>query len=249
MTTELSIRPTGVPSQHEMAVYQVMSKQAAESKMYKNIGDENGLMMVMLAARELGIGPVQALNGGLNIINGKVEISARLMNAMIRRSGHRLKIKETSDKACIIEGIRSDTGESLTASYTLEEAKIAGLVKPGGGWTKNPKDMCFARALSRLARQLFADVIGIGYIEGEISNNNVVPMVDTPAEVEFLKIAEEDVVCGISIQQEDLAAWDEYCNVVMAHFGWDKNQLHREFNKDYGATEDKFKAWKIKNKK
>jgi hypothetical protein len=29
--------------------------------------------------------------------------------------------------------------------------------------------MCFARALSRLARRLFPDVIGMSYVEGEIS--------------------------------------------------------------------------------
>ena len=91
-----------------------------------------------------------------------------MMNAMIRRAGHSITIKESTETSCTLTGRRADNGDSATTSYTLAEAQKAGLVKPNGGWTKNPKDMCFARAMSRLARQLFSDVIGIGYIEGEI---------------------------------------------------------------------------------
>lgn len=42
------------------------------------------------------------------------------------------------------------------------------MIKPGGVWAKYPEDMIYARALSRLARRLFADVIGTAYVEGEI---------------------------------------------------------------------------------
>jgi hypothetical protein len=77
-----------VPSQHEMMVYHTMAEQAVSSKMYKGIGDKAGVMMIMLAARELGIPSMQALNGGLNIIQGKVEISARMMNALSWTSDH-----------------------------------------------------------------------------------------------------------------------------------------------------------------
>ena len=143
---------SGAPSEHEMMVFQIMSKSAVESKMYKGIGEQAGVMMIMLAARELGIPPCQALNGGLNIIQGKVEISARMMNALIRKAGHQITVKDISDNLCTLVGKRCDTGESQESSFSVAEAQRAGLVKPGGGWTKFPKDMCYARALSRLAR-------------------------------------------------------------------------------------------------
>src|ERR1041385_1395188 len=101
-----------VPSDHEMMVYNVMAEQAVSSKMYRGIGDKAGVMMIMLAARELQIPPMQALNGGINIINGKVEISARMMSALIRKAGHIIKIKESTDEHCILIGKRCDTGET-----------------------------------------------------------------------------------------------------------------------------------------
>ena len=132
------------PSDHEMMVYQTMAKQAVASKMYRGVGDEAGVIMVMLAAREMGIPPMSALNGGVNIINGKVEIAARMMSAMIRRAGHSITIKECTDTSCTLLGKRRDTHDTAEVSYTIEEAKKAGLIKPGGGWTRNPKDMSSA---------------------------------------------------------------------------------------------------------
>ena len=158
----------GIPSAQELMVYQTWAKNAADSQMYRGIGKESAIMMIMLAAREYGIGPAQALNGGLHIIEGKVELSARLMSALIRRAKHRLKIVESNEKVCTIEGTRSDTGESHTVTFTIEMAQKAGLIKDKGGWRKTPEDMLYARCVSRLARQLFSDVVGIGYVEGEI---------------------------------------------------------------------------------
>jgi len=154
--SDLVVR-SGAPSEHEMMVFQTMAKAAVDSKMYKGVGEQAGVMMIMLSARELGIPPCQALNGGINIINGKAEISARMMSALIRKAGHEIRIKESTENLCVLVGTRKDTGESQEASFSLEEAQRAGLVKIGGGWAKWPKDMCFARALSRLARQLFSD--------------------------------------------------------------------------------------------
>lgn len=168
----------GLPTEHELAVFRTMAKGAIASSMYR--GNEAGVMMIMLAARELGIPPMAALNGGLHIIQGKVEISARMMNALIRRAGHSMVVLESTDDSCTIEGVRADNGNKFVTSYTIEEAKKAGLIKPGGGWSKCPKDMCFARAMSRLARQLFSDVIGIGYVEGEIVESRDVQFVSEP---------------------------------------------------------------------
>jgi len=114
------------PSEHEMMVYHTMAEQAVNSKMYKGIGDKAGVMMIMLAARELGIPPMQALNRGLNIINGAVEISARMMNALIRKSGHQIKIVESTELICVLEGKRRDTGEVLKTSFSVAEAQKAG---------------------------------------------------------------------------------------------------------------------------
>ena len=247
-----------MPSEHEMMVFHTMAEQAVSSKMYKGIGEKAGVMMIMLSARELGIPPMQALNGGINIIQGKVEISARMMSALIRKAGHQLIVKECTATHCVLVGKRCDTGEVQSSSFSVAEAQLAGLVKPGGGWIKWPKDMCFARALSRIARQLFSDVIGIGYVEGEISNAVEIKS----AEAETI-IAEDFVPQQVLIEDESefiqkfLNLFDkedkhhamEYLKVVQKHFDWTAIQTIKELLKDEKKLFDKFNAWRNKIKK
>jgi hypothetical protein len=58
-----------------------------------------------------------------------------------------------------VYGKRSDTGEELEVSWTMEDAARA---KLGGKdvWKQYPRAMLLARATSELARALFADVLG-----------------------------------------------------------------------------------------
>jgi hypothetical protein len=153
-----------LPSIQEFQMFQTISKSAKASGLYG--GDENKVFMILLAARELGIPPMLALNGGIWNIQGKIEISARLMNSMIRRAGHKMSIKST-DKECTITGVRSDTQEEHTETFTWSMAEKAGLTS-GNVWKKYPEDMLYNRCMSRLARRLFPDVIGTAYVEGEI---------------------------------------------------------------------------------
>lgn len=159
-----------VPSQEEFNTYQVIAKKASESQFFSKIGGESGILSIVLYARELGLPPLQAIFGGMRNIQGNVELSPRLMNSMIRKAGHKLNIKSCTDEVCTIEGIRGDTNEKYETSYSIADAKKAGLIRAGSGWEKFPSDMLFARCLSRIARRLFADIISTSYIEGEISD-------------------------------------------------------------------------------
>lgn len=217
--------------------------------MYRNVGKEAGIMMIMLAAREYNIGPAQALNGGLHIIEGKVELSARMMSALIRRAKHTLQIIESTDKKCTIRGRRHDTNEMHTVTFTIEEAQQAGLIKDRGGWKKNPIDMLYARAVSRLARQLFSDVIGIGYIEGEIR--------DSRANMEVLEASEElddnktsmldDVLAMLNDGKQDgLAIAMNFVEAISKHYGWENAYTSCMLMEKPEVTLVKFKEWKIK---
>lgn len=177
----LTTRDSLLPAANEFQILQTVARSAAASGLYNGVGTEQKILMILLAARELGIKPMQALNGGLWNIQGKIEVSARLMTAMIRQARHSIKIKSLSDKECTLEGKRADNGDSFDSSFTIEEAQRAGLVRPGSNWIKYPQDMLYARALSRLARRLFADVIGTAYVEGEIRDSKE-PIVEVQQE-------------------------------------------------------------------
>lgn len=232
-----------IPTEHELLVYHNMAEQAVTSKMYK--GDKAGVMAIMLSARELGIPPMAALNGGLNIIQGKVEISARMMSALIRKAGHSIQEKVCTEEECILVGQRGDNKDTLTASYTIEDAKKAGLIKEGGGWKKFPKDMVFARALSRLARRLFADVIGTGYVEGEIREAvfEVVEQIpeDPRVDVELLL---RDFLS--QFDKEEALGWVEYITQLREKLKLSVSVIVDKYNADPIAAKEKYNSWKTK---
>jgi len=222
-------------------VYQTWAKNAFDSQMYRNVGKESAIMMIMLAAREYGIGPAQALNGGLHIIEGKVELSARMMSALIRKARHVLSIVESNDHVCTIRGRRADTNEILTVSFTIDEAQRAGLVKDKGGWKKCPTDMLYARAISRLARQLFSDVIGIGYVEGEISQQT--PSNDVP-EASANQVQDLYQHLGGHVEQIN-----QYLDAMSKHFGWSTNQTIEMCCQNMEKTKTQYQTWVQKHGK
>lgn len=245
-----------LPSEHEMMVFKVMADAAEASRMYGSIGGKGGVMMIMLSARELGIPPCQALNGGINLIKGKIEISARMMNALIRRAGHQLTTVELEDTHCTVMGKRCDTGETQTLTYSIKDAQKAGLVKSGGGWEKFPKDMLFARAMSRLARQLFSDVIGIGYVEGEIKDGEILDVKPIEAPIEEPKppveCSPEQYKAFVEKHSGDypktlikfLTKWAEHHDITLYATVFNLsndlerfNRLFAEYKDKYGSTE------------
>jgi hypothetical protein len=150
-------------------------------------------------------------------------------------------------------GKRTDTGETQTASFSIEEAQRAGLIKQGGGWTKFPKDMCFARALSRLARQLFSDVIGMGYVEGEISQADVRPIQTIEPEVldemqQLTYESEEDLIQSFLtlFSEEDQSVSMEWLKMVQKYSDWTLPETIKKVTADKPRMTEKFNAWKAK---
>lgn len=243
-----------IPSQHELSVFQVMADQAVNSKMYRGIGDQFAVMTIMLAARELGIPPMGALNGGIHIINGKTEISARMMAALIFKKGHTIEVVESTPEKCVLKGMRSN-GQTQLESFFIEEAKQAGLIKDGGGWKKWPKDMLYARCMSRLARRLFPDVIGMGYVEGEISESTVRPVADYTVSVEpqttietsaSISPVEDDGLLKNFLSQfdkDEAMGWATYIGQLREKLKLSVQAIVDKFNEDPAKATQKFQTW------
>ncbi len=228
-----------IPSEQEMMVYHSIADQALQSKLYKDIGDSASALAKMLTGRELGIPPMASLRE-INIFQGKVEISARMMSALIRSKGHSIQEKLSSMEECILVGQRGDTRDTMTISFNIEEARQAGLIREGGNWKKYPKDMLFARALSRLARRLFSDVIGGCYVEGEIKDTNY-------EVIEPIPVVNEDKLLTdflSKIPEEHYVDWQMYIDEIKEQFQISLTKIIERYNKDPNAAQEKFKAWK-----
>lgn len=185
-----------VPTVAELQSYKIIAEVTASNEYWRKLGGKGSqesivstILSIMLLARELGISPIQAISGGIHNINGKFEISARLMNQLIRKHGHKIAIKISTDKICSIWSKRKDTGEEWEQSFSIEEAQLAGLIREGSPWKKCPSDMLFARCISRIARRLYADCIAGAYVEGELqeSINGTSQSVDSLEDLSKLK--------------------------------------------------------------
>ncbi len=112
----------------------------------------------ILYGRELGMEPMTALRS-INVIKGKPALSAESMRALILAAGHELRFVEMTATRCIIEGRRRGQDEPTRVTYTMDDAKKAGLAGQQQ-YAKMPRQMLSARATAELARLIFADVIG-----------------------------------------------------------------------------------------
>lgn len=202
-----------LPAPQEFSQLQYIANTAMQSQLYAGVGSEQKIFMILLAARELGIPPMQALNGGIYNIKGKIELSPRLMSSMIRRAGHSIDIKVLDDNECILVGKRGDNGDTHTAKFTIDDAKLAGLMR-NDVWKSYAEDMLYARAMSRLGRRLFADVIGTSYVQGEIAEAKPEKK---ESKIEMLPTEFEEVtqVETITVEQyEPLQALFDMCDVT-----------------------------------
>ena len=155
-----------IPDESEMKSLITMAKAAAQSGYYNKLGNIDGILAIMLLAKELDFPPMQAISGGIWAIQGKIEMSARFMNLKIRQAGHKIKIERSDIDGCVITGERLDTKETYTATFDKSDAERAGVLNKQI-WKNYPREMYFSRALSILARFLFPDVIGNAYVEYE----------------------------------------------------------------------------------
>jgi hypothetical protein len=169
-----------IPTQEELKVLREYVEIASSTGKYRHFGrdgsEKGTMLLILLTARELGVPLMGALNGGVQIVKGKTELSVHMKTYKILQGGNTLKSWYSEDgKTCFVTGVRKDSGFSLTESFSLDDAKRAGLTG-NDSWRKYPKEMLYARALSRVSNKLFPDVVGgQTYAYGEIDPDGVDP--------------------------------------------------------------------------
>ena len=132
-----------------------------ESELYQQYKTTAQIFAVIARGKELGLGMTTAL-AGHHILKGKPVASADLIRALAERddSFEYLYPKEMSDTKVVWIGKRKGYPEPVPFTYTIEDAKKAGLCGKGnygddGNWTKRPQDMLNKTAGSKLARILW----------------------------------------------------------------------------------------------
>jgi hypothetical protein len=219
-----------IPTKDDLSIIQTLTKYAVDSKYFEKLGGAGGVMSIMLYAKELGICPMTALFGGMRNVQGKIEVSPQQMNAMIRRAGHKIIEVELTNSSCTLKGVRKDTGETINVTYTIEDAKRAGIYKDGGGWTKYPQDMLFARAITRIGRRLFADVIGTMYVAGEVDEVEEATVLDEEeSRPPLISNIEAEI---IDVKPKASISMDEALSAIAGVHGIENDAFLRQYIED-----------------
>lgn len=140
----------------------------AKSGYYKDVRDASQAVVKMLAGREMGVGPIQAL-ASMHIIEGKPSASASLLGALVKRSGrYDYRVTLRTDEECRLAWF--ERGERVgESSFSKADATRAGLWGKQN-WNKYPRSMLFARALTDGIRTYAPDAaMGIVYTPEELS--------------------------------------------------------------------------------
>lgn len=136
----------------------------------------------MMFGREIGLPPLTMLQN-THVIKGKVGMYAEQLRAMILAAGHEYVIDESSSDRCVISARRKNSDRWQTHTYTMDQAKLAGLYAQNEQYRKRPVEMLLARASGIMAHAQFPDVIrGMSALE-EID----VESPEAPPEVEPMK--------------------------------------------------------------
>jgi len=169
MTPQLSILDTIV----ENTDARKQAEAARADKMTADIYSSNQSAYCIAMGRELGLNAANSLQL-IHIIGGKPALSAGARALFLKKSGYSWGFVAHTDDVCTLrfsfggETMLGFDGKPVDVSYTVKDAAKAGYIKDGGGWSKTPKNMLFARCISNFHRWHAPEVVGVGlYDVGE----------------------------------------------------------------------------------
>lgn len=128
------------------------------------IGRPENILVAIQWGRELGLGPLQALQN-IAVISGRPAVWGDAMLALVRGSGICAYVRETlagdgeAMTATCIVARKGEEDHPIRGEFSVADAKKAGLWSKSGPWTQYPKRMLQMRARGFALRDGFPDVL------------------------------------------------------------------------------------------
>lgn len=121
--------------------------------------DQNKIMVGMMAGAEVGLAPFQSLQS-IAVIGNNPSLWGDGALALVQASGLLEDMEETDNGSvatCTLR--RSGRPTAIVRSFSMDDAKRAGLAGKAGPWTQYPQRMRQMRARAFAMRDGFADVL------------------------------------------------------------------------------------------
>lgn len=228
MTTDIVTRPAGVGgmSGGEIDTLVRLAQNLAASGFFKDAKKGEEAFAKLVFGRDLGLGATQALTE-IHIVEGKPELSANLQASMVRRyvgpDGERYDFRKpvhTNTECKLVFRIRERGGqweEIGESEFSIEDAKLAGLVRPRSPWEKYPRNMLFARAMSNGVAWYCPEVTGgvRVYSPGEIGADPD-PTPEQVVEAAVRDTLAEPEVPDAEVVEEPVTVSDELADLIVS---------------------------------
>jgi hypothetical protein len=129
-------------------------------------------MIAIMQGMEVGLSPMQSLQR-IAVVNGRPTIWGDGAMALVRASGSCEFVRESvrgegdaRTAGCVVK--RRGEPEEVTRTFSVADAKKAGLWAKQGPWSQYPDRMLQMRARAFALRDVFADVLGGMYLREEM---------------------------------------------------------------------------------
>jgi hypothetical protein len=162
--------------------FRVAQAIAASGLAPKGLDRPEQVMVAIMAGAELGLAPFQALQS-FAIVNNRPTLWGDGLMAVARAQG--IRANETMEgegdgtvATCAVT--RPDTGEVITRSFSVADAKKAGLWGKAGPWQSYPKRMLQMRARAWALRDGCADMLRGFQVREEVEDYQPVRDVTPP---------------------------------------------------------------------
>jgi hypothetical protein len=129
------------------------------------------IMAAIMKGMEVGLAPMQALSA-IAIVNGRPTIWGDALRALVLRAGHFIDCDVTGEgmEAVATATLTRSSGQKVTRTFSMHDAKVAGLASKDGPWKQYPKRMLANRATAFAVRDGAADALMGMAVAEEVSD-------------------------------------------------------------------------------
>lgn len=167
-------RPTAIVPQTMDEAYRLAKAICMAQMAPKGLDTPEKAMVAIMHGLEVGLTPMAALQR-IAVVNGRPTIWGDGAMGLVRGSGlceyvHEAVTGTGEGRAAVCKAKRKGEVEPIVRSFSVADAKKAGLWGKSGPWTQYPDRMLAMRARAFALRDGFADVLGGLYLREELDD-------------------------------------------------------------------------------
>jgi len=164
-------RPTAIVPKSMDEAYRLARAIVMSGTAPKGMTTPESCMIAIMHGLEIGLPPLAALQR-ISVINGRPTLWGDAAIGLVRGSGLCEYVEEHQDgEVAICAAKRKGEPEPIVRTFSVADAKRAGLWGKAGPWQQYPQRMLQMRARAFALRDGFADVLGGLYLREEIDED------------------------------------------------------------------------------